>query len=190
VKKFSFVLAIVIALIFVGCEDSDEVNLPPYSVDLSTVSYAMFSDSANSKTDSLGVSVKNKEPLPEKWDGVLFIFSGFAEDVTKFKRITIRAKYFSGNDEEIPQADGNVMVVLVYDINGDLKGPEMGAGENTPLKEFNVGGSSGPVSSDKGSSVNLTKAPGGVLFQASDEAVKFIEITEVIFHNGSASGEK
>jgi len=196
-KKIGIILAILIALTLVaGCASSGgggskaaapAASAKPYSVDLGGLSYQIFSDKANAVSGG-GNGAKNTTPLPTRWDGVLFKFSGVPADVTQYKRVTINAKYFDSKGEEIAQGDGKVMVVLVYDLAGDLKGPEMGAGKNTPLKEFNVGGFSGAVSQDKGSRVNLTQAPNGVLLQASDPGVKFIELTQVTFHNGSASG--
>jgi hypothetical protein len=75
------------------------------------------------------------------------------------------------------------MVSLIYDLKGDIRGPEMGPGKNTPLKEFNVGGVSGSVSSEKGVRITLTQQPGAILFQNSNAGVKFIEVTEITFHN-------
>jgi len=199
-KKIGIVLAIVVALALVGgCASSGGSSesgggagggdLKPFSVDLSTLSYRVFSNTGNSLITSAAKGVKNATPLPTQWDGVLFLFDNFPVDVTKYKRVTINAKYYDSTGAEIKQADGKAMVVVVYDINGDLKGPELGAGKNTPLKEFNLGGFSGIVSTDKGSRLTLNKAPGGVLLQAADPGVKFIEITQFTIHNGSASGQ-
>jgi hypothetical protein len=196
-KKIGIVLAIVVGLTFiVGCPTTDTGNAAPvqaastaktYSVDLNTLNYKIFSDSANSVSGG-GAGKKNTTALAKRWDGVLFTFSGIPADVTKFNRVTVNAKYFAANGDEIAQGDGKAMCVLIYDLNGDLKGPEMGPGKNTPVKEFNVGGFSGLVSTDKGVRVTLNQAPGGILVQAADASVKFIELTQVTFHSGSASG--
>jgi len=195
-KKVGIVLAIVFALtLVVGCTTTGGTAPKsggggagkPYSVDLSTLSYKMFSDKGNN-TSGGGAGKKNATPIANRWDGVLFAFSNLPADITQYKRVTINCKYYDAKGEEIAQSDGKAMVVMVYDLAGDLKGPEMGAGKNTPLKEFNLGGFSGMVSTDKGSRVNLTQAPGGVLLQAADQGVKFIEVTQITFHNGSASG--
>jgi len=197
-KRIGIILAIVVALtLVVGCASSGGSsgggggggNAAPYSVDLNTLTYKIFSDSANS-TSGGGAGKKNTTPLQRQWDGVLFSFaaSNIPADITQYKRITINCKYFNANGEEIAQGDGKAMVVLIYDLNGDLKGPELGAGKNTPLKEFNLGGFSGIVNQDKGSRISLNQAPGGVLLQAADPNVKFLEITQVTFHNGTASG--
>jgi len=195
-KKIGIVLAIVVGMaFFVGCPTAHPADTPAqstatgktYSVDLNTLNYKIFSDSGNSLSGG-GAGKKNATALPKRWDGVLFTFSGVPADVTKFNRVTVNAKYFDSKGDEIAQGDGKAMCVLIYDINGDLKGPEMGPGKNTPIKEFNVGGFSGLVSTDKGVRVTLTQAPGGILVQAADASVKFIELTQVTFHTGSAAG--
>ena len=204
-KKLGIVLAIVVALtLVVGCASSGGSSSSAasksggggaaagktYSVDLNTLTYKIFSNTANS-TSGGGSGKKNAAPLASRWDGVLFSFanSNIPADITQYKRVTINAKYYDAKGEEIAQGDGRTMVVVVYDLAGDLKGPEMGAGKNTPLKEFNVGGFSGLVSTDKGTRINLSQAPGGILLQAADASVKFIEVTQVTFHNGTASGQ-
>jgi len=193
-KKIIAILAALVVLTLIGCASSGAstgessgsgaaISGDPYSVDLDNLKAAIFSDSGNSLGAFTDGIKRNAEPFPKQWDGILFAFPKFPIDVTAYQRITIRCKYFNADGNEIEQGDWNAMVVLVYDVNGDLKGPEGGAGPNTPLKEFNLGGFSGQVSTDKGSRVRLSKAPGGVLFQASHASVKFIEITEVTFHN-------
>jgi hypothetical protein len=190
-KKLGVFFVVITMFGFAGCASlggsssgtAMETVYEPYSVNLGTLSFAMFSNRDNSRTDVIGVGVRNVNPFPRIWDGVLFIFPEITVDVTKFTRITIRANYYDANGDEIPQGDSNAMVVLINDVTGDLKGPEMVPGNNTPLKEFNIGGSSCMVSTDRGTKVFLTQAPGGVLLQASSESVKFIEITEVTFHN-------
>jgi hypothetical protein len=199
-KKIGIILAIVVALTLVaGCASSGGGSsgggksgggdTKPFSVDMSNLEYKIFNQSAKTLTAG-GKGAKNATPLAKRWDGVLFLFpdTAFAVDVSQYKRITINGKYYNEKGEEIPQADGRAMVVLVYDVNGDLEGPEMGPGKNTPLKEFNLGGFSGAVSTDKGSRLMLAKAPGGILLQAADPSVKFIELTQVTLHNSTASG--
>jgi len=185
-KKFGLILAALVILTFVGCASSGGGNAAPaaaapYSVDLSTLKVAVFSDKGNS-FGAFTAGKRNIDPLPAQYDGALFDL-GTLPDVTGYSRITIRAKYYSADGTEMAQGDGNAMVVLIYDINGDKKGPEMGAGPNTPLKEFNLGGFSGQVSSDRGSRISLSKNPGAILLQCSNGNVKFLELVEVTFHN-------
>jgi hypothetical protein len=194
-KKIGVFLTIVLALaLIVGCASSGGssggkaaaaggATAEPYSVDLSPTTFGMFSDSANNVTNP-GKGVRNTIPFAKRYDGVLFYLSGITADLSQYRRITINATCFDAKGEEIAPKDGNAMVVVIYDPKGDLKGPEMGAGKNTPLKEFNIGGFSGMVHKPNGSRLTLSQAPGAILLQCSSDAVKFIEITEVTFHNG------
>jgi hypothetical protein len=119
---------------------------------------------------------------------ILLPASSLPTDFSQYTRITITASYFKADGEELPQADAMVMVTLVYDPDGDIRGPSMGPGPNTPLKEFNVGGFSGIVNTDRGSRLALRQAPGAVLFQNnSGSPVAFIELTSLVFHNGNYS---
>jgi len=184
-KKLGVILAIFAVLSFVGCASSGGgggggASGEGYSVDLGTVKVSTWTRASKKFTDP-EAGVKNTIPFATIYDGALFVLD-LPDEVTSYARITINAKYFNAEGTELNQADGNAMVVLVYDINGDLEGPEMGAGRNTPLKEFNLGGFSGQVSTERGSRVNLNQKPGGVLIQASNAGVKYIELTEITFH--------
>jgi hypothetical protein len=175
-KKIWFILAVMVALALTGCATggggaASGDDLPPFSVDLSTLPF-----------------VRNTDPIPAQWGDFFIPLPPIPVDVTQYSRITIRAKYFDAGGAEITQGDGNIMVVVIYDPEGDWRGPELGPGPNTPLKEFNVGGFSGHVSSDRGVRTRLARAPGGLLFQTSNSDVKFIELTEFVFHNRTASG--
>jgi len=202
-KKIGITLAIVIALtLVVGCASSGGSSASssggdkPYSVDLSKLiqvvneppkQYEDLFKSGQYKTIS---ALKNPAPFARKYDNLLFLFPEFPVDITKYKRVTINCKYYNSNNEEIGQGDTKAMVTLILDPKGDLRGPDMGSGKNTPLKEFNVGGFSGLVSTDKGTRIVLSQAPGAILFQNSADDVKFIEVTQITFHNGSASGKE
>jgi len=170
-KKLGFLVMITVIIALAGCAGSGQSaagDLEPYTVDLSTLAY-----------------VRNAQPLADRpWQMHFIPFPNFPVDVTLYQRVTIRANYYNADGEEIPQGDEKVMVVLIYDPDGDRGGPPMGPGPNTPLKEFNVGGFSGAVSSDRGVRVRLTQAPGGIMFQNNTTDVKFIEVTEITFHNG------
>jgi hypothetical protein len=130
---------------------------------------------------------RNASAFTKAWDDLLIPLPEFPVDVTQFQRVTIRCNYFDAAGAEITQADSNVMVTLIYDPSGDIRGPSDGPGPNTPLKEFNVGGFSGAVSTDRGVRIRLTKQPGAILFQNnSGSKVAFIEITQLAFHNDKA----
>jgi hypothetical protein len=103
-----------------------------------------------------------------------------------YNRIRVVFKYYRANGAEIRQGNGNAMVVIAYDPNGDLEGPPQSAGPNTPVKIFNVGGNQnagGPVSSEGGSRITpLTRAPGAILLQRNgNSAVASIELVELTF---------
>jgi len=186
-KKISLILAVLGILALAGCASSGGGSSggggggAAYSVDLSTVTVSNWSYTTKGLTAPVA-GTRNVDPFSRQYDGVVVHFSNLS-DVTGYQRITIKCKYYNADGGEIGQSDSMAMVVLIYDVNGDLEGPEMGAGPNTPLKEFNIGGFSGNVSTDRGSRVTLRQNPGGILFQASNAGVKFIEVTEVTFHN-------
>jgi len=171
-KKIGIVLAIVVSLtIIVGCTFAQPAPVAPagptsYSVDIGSLPLK-----------------KNAKAFTKNYDDLLIEFKTFPVDVTKFNRVTINAKYFDAAGKEIAQGDSLVSVTLIYDPKGDIRGPDMGPGPNTPLKEFNVGGLSGSISKETGTRVNLKQQPGAILFQNTNISVKFIEVTEIKFHN-------
>jgi len=192
-KKLGIVLAIVTALALVGCGSTGGGGGgraaaggggggAPFVVDLSTLKTATVDGTPT------GGTVRNPQPFTKNYDDLMILFSDLP-DVTQYQRITIRCKYFNEAGEEIAQGDSNAMVSLIYDLSADIRGPDMGPGPNTPLKEFNVGGFSGAVSTDRGVRVRLTKAPVAILFQNSNVGVKFIEASAIVFHNGDFKSE-
>jgi len=188
-KKIGLVLAIFVLLtaqIFAGGGSqkaaATEGGEPPFTVDLSTVKVANWSYSTKAVGTPVA-GVRNVEAFAGRYDGVVIVFPEFPVDVTKYKRMTVNGKYFNADGEERAQGDDNAMVVVFYDITGDLEGPNAGSGPNTPFKEFNLGGYSSTISKEKGARVILGKQPGGLLLQNTNAAVKFIEITEVTFHD-------
>jgi len=189
-KKFGIVLSIFVMFALIGCASSGGGSSKdaagaggsePYSVDLSTVKVASWSY-ATKEVGTPVAGVKNAEPFSKQYDGVVVLFDDFP-DVTGYSRVTIKVKKYNAEDAPLPDTDGGAMVVVFYDVTGDLEGPQMGIGPNTPLKEFNLGGFQGQVSTDKGSRINLKQNPGGLLIQCSATFVKYIEIIEVTFHN-------
>jgi len=181
-KKITIILTVVIALVLVaGCASSGDSSgggksggtaLKPYSVDLKTLPL-----------------VRNATPFTRKWDYLFIRFPKFPVDVTKYTRVTITCKYFDAAGEEIEQSDTKAMVSFLYDASSRDWGPEMGPGGNAPLKELNVGGYSGLVNKDKGVRVVLKQAPEVIILQNCDDSVKFIELTSIVFHTKTASGE-
>jgi len=174
-KKLIFILAVLAALTLGACASSGGSgggsNAEPFIVDLSTLPLT-----------------KNVRPFTKDWDDLFIILPVFPVDITQYSRLTIRAKYYDRNNVEIPQSDSRAMVTVIYDMRGDQRGPQNGPGPNTPVKEFNVGGFSGIIHTDRGIRVNLKEAPDAILFQNNpDSDVSFIELTGLVFHNGNYS---
>jgi hypothetical protein len=128
-------------------------------------------------------ATRNADPFTKRFDDFLVEFPAWPAGTnwTAFDRIIVRAKYFDSNNREMRQQDDQVMVVLIYDPKGDIRGPEMGPGPNTPVKAFNVGGGSSTIHTDRGMRFRLDKAPGAILFQNANANVRFVEITEITF---------
>ncbi|MCL2600240.1 MAG: hypothetical protein FWD88_03565 [Treponema sp.] len=134
--------------------------------------------------EGLGIQTRNEEAFTQRWDDFFIRFPEFpGVNFTAFSRVTIRVNYFDIDGNQIEHADDLAMVTLIYNPAGDWRGPEDGPGPNTPLKQFNIGGDWGSVHTYRGSIVRLTQAPGGVLFQNSQLRVRYIEVTEITFHN-------
>jgi hypothetical protein len=136
--------------------------------------------------------VKNAAAFTKAWDDLLIALpaESLPSDFSKYTRCTITCLYFDATGAEIPQGDSNCIVTVIYDVTGDIRGPSMGPGPNTPIKEFNVGGFSGMIHKDRGVRVTFREAPQAVLFQNnSGSQTAFIELTGLIFHNGNYSAE-
>ncbi len=111
-------------------------------------------------------------------------------DMSKYTRVTATCKYYDAAGEEIPQGDSNAMIVMIYDVNGDVRGPAQGPGANTPIKEFNAGGFSGMIHKDRGSRMTFAQPPQAIMFQNNaGSKVAFIELTSLVFHNGDYKSE-
>jgi hypothetical protein len=178
-------ILVVVAVLAAGCVSTGSSaggggGPAPYVVDLTKLTAMTMN--GNSVGQPSGETVRNRVAFTRNYDNLVLLFPEFPVDVTKYQRVTIKCKYFGADGRtEITQGDGNAMVSIFYDPHGEIFAD---GNPNVALKEFNVGGFSGIVSSDRGSRIRLSKAPGGVLFQNSSLNVKFIECTAIIFHNG------
>jgi len=182
-KKWGIVGAIIAVAALVGCASSGGSSAASsgdgasYTVDLNTlVAYTM---DGNSISQPSGEKVRNKDPFTRNYDNLPILFTDLP-DITVYQRATIKAKYFNAEGGELGQSDGMAMVSLFYDRDGDIFSD---GSPNLLLKEFNVGGFSGAVSTDRGVRIRPSRNPGGILLQNSNAGVKFIELTEVTFHN-------
>jgi len=171
-KKLGVILSILVIFVLIGCASSggggggaaaSGNDAEPYSIDLSTLR-----------------NVRNQSPFTKQYDNLIILLPTIPVNLTGYQRVTIRAKYFNADGEEIEQGDGNAMVSLFYETGADIFSD---GSSNVVIKEFNVGGYSGTVSTDRGVRMRLKQNPGGILLQNSDTIVKFIELTEVTFHN-------
>jgi hypothetical protein len=183
-KKLGVILAVIAVLGLVGCASTKGgggAAVEPYSVDLKTLKVVALDGTP------IGGTVRNPAPFTKQYDDLMILFAPFPDlNWSAFTRITIKADCYDGDGNPIAPADGNMMVSLIYDIKGDIRGPDMSHGPNTPLKEFNVGGYSGTIHKERGARSRLTKAPQAVLFQSSNTTVKFIEVTEITFHSNDS----
>ena len=164
-------IALVAVLALAGCKKKENAAASPgkiheVKVDLSTLPLTI-----------------NPQEFTKSWEDLAIVFPPWDENIdwSYLTRVRIKAKYYWDDMEEIDPSDGLGMVTLVYDVNGDWRGPEMGPGPNTPLKQMNVGGASGTIHTDRGSRMFLDRAPGMILFQNSNVNVSFIEVTEITF---------
>ena len=190
-KKLGVILAILVAISFVGCGStgggSGGGGAEPLIVDLSKVQMLEVINQDNSTVGPLmGNVLRNPEPLARQWQGIMWVFPDDFVDISQYTRVTVTAKFFNSEGVELPPRDSMAMIVFVYDIAGDWHGPAMGAGPNTPLKEFNLMGFSGMVHKDRGSRHGMNRAPKGLFIQrAQDANVAYIQLTSVVFHNGN-----
>jgi len=204
-KKLGVVLAVLAIFALIGCgsgttggaaKSSGGSGAAPFKVDLSKLSTLKI-DSGSSAEAALKANVtipgvKNQAPLTKAWGDVMIFLpkTALPADMSKYTRFTVTAKYYDATGAEIEQSDSQVMVVMVYDVNGDLRGPSSDAGPNTPVKQFNVGGYSGLINKDRGIRVTFKEPPQAVLFQNnSGSKVAFIELTSMVFHNGDYKSE-
>jgi hypothetical protein len=183
-KKIGVILIAIAILGLVGCasKKSGEPS-EPFVVDMSTVTVVALDGTPIGD----GSAVKNPKPFTKNYDDLMILFGPFPAnlDWPSHARVTVAIVCYDGDGKVIDPADGNAMVSLVYDIKGDIRGPDMGPGPNTPLKEMNIGGYSGTVHKERGARSRLNKAPQAILFQNSNIGVKYIEVTSIIFHDNS-----
>ena len=131
-------------------------------------------------------ATRNPEAFTRIYDVWKVPFPQFPVDVTQFRNVTIRARSFDANGEEITSWGANAQVKIVMDLDGDF-----GTGPNVIVHEVNVGNEGlGAMSSDSGVLTlmgRLPTMPQGFIIQNSSADVVFIELTSIIFHNGRAT---
>jgi len=192
-KKFGFIAAVIAIIAFAGCASSGggggkgasaEDGEPPFVVDLSTLS--QYSTLEGDKVgENLGSKMRNVDPFTKSWDGFLIVFPDNFVDVSKYTRVTIVLKYFNEAGEELRGEDSMGQLNFITDLNGDWRGPGMGPGPNTPLKEMNIGGYSGTVNKDRGVRHGCKTAPKGMVIQRAQMGPAYIELANMVWHNGN-----
>jgi hypothetical protein len=168
---FFAIIALVTAFSVIACTSTGGggSKLERYKADLSTFEI-----------------IKNQTPLTKQWDGFKIPFPEFPEDITQFRRITVRARAYNDLGHDITGWSANGVLRLVWDLNlpeGDLK-----KSPNVIFNEVNCGFEGlGQVTTNEGVLMGrLSKLPAGFFIECNSEDVKYLEITEVIFHNGQA----
>lgn len=181
-KKISVVLtALTVAAVvgLTGCAGSPpqqqapviELASEPFTVDLSLLPL-----------------VRNEEPFTQQWDNLVIqfpegMFDGI--DMRAYTRVTIRADYFDENGDFIEPDNDFVMVVLVYDLEVNFGDSPDGVspGPNSPLRQLHIGGEWGSIHTEQGSPNGLMRAPDAIVFHNISTHVRYVEVTEITFHN-------
>jgi len=178
-KKLSVVFAAFVAAAvigFAGCAGTPrqppvELATEPFTVDLSTLPL-----------------VRNEAPFTRQWDDLIIpfpegTFDGI--DLRAFQRLTVRADYFDADGNFIEPDNDFVMVVLVYDLSRNFgDSPDgMMPGPNSPVRQMNLGGAWGSIHTERGSLIRVTRAPEAIVFHNSSMHVRYVEVTEITFHN-------
>jgi len=181
------IATVVVIGLFIGCDlDPDDDNI-----------FGNFGNGANVFVKSTNglvsneaviiTNTRNNKLFTKSFDDFLILLPDISLHVQDTSRVTITAKCYGKNGVLLPPTDSQIMVTLIYDPKGDIKGPSMLPGPNTPVKEFNLGGFSGMIHKDRGVRVDLIQAPKAILFNNTWSEVAYIELTGLIFHNGDYS---
>jgi len=207
-KKLGVVLAIFAIVALIGCGSGTAGGstkaagggggAAPFKVDLSKLS-AIVSKPTDQMENLLASGnfqtqpeLRNKNAFTKNWEDFYIILppDALPKDMSKYTRLTLTCKFFDKSGAPLEPADSMVQVVFIYDPKGDLRGPAMDAGPNTPVKAQNVMGFSGMINKDRGIRVTFKQPPQGILFQkAQDQTIGFVELTSVVFHNGDYKSE-
>jgi hypothetical protein len=165
------IIALVTAFTVIGCGSSGGggAKMERYKADLSTFEI-----------------IKNQTPFTKIWDGYKVPFPEFPVDITQFRRITVRARAYNSLGHDITGWSANGVLRLVWDL--DLSIDDVKKAPNVIFNEVNCGFEGlGQVTSNEGVLMGrLNRLPAGFFIECNSEDVKFIEVTEVIFHNGVA----
>lgn len=129
-------------------------------------------------------ATKNPTAFAKQYDyfGIEFIDLPRNINWTQYNRVIVRAQCQRSNGANLRDAEGNAFVMVFYDADG----PKFDLGPNVPAKEWNIGSNGpGPISTDRGANITLTKAPGGIMLQNGSTSVAYIELLEVTFYKSN-----
>jgi hypothetical protein len=136
--------------------------------------------------------IKNTTPIPAVDRGFLIPFPEFPVDITQFKRITVRAKAYDAGGNDITAWTDNGVLRMHWDLSlpdGDGSG-QLKNSANTLFTEVNCGYEGlGQITHNEGVMMGLTpggRVPAGLSIESNSANVKFLEIVQITFHNGTA----
>jgi hypothetical protein len=107
-------------------------------------------------------------------------------DWTQFDRVVVKVQCKRASGRAINDDYGNGMISIFYEGNpdnwDDPTKPVFYEGANVPIKADNIGAKGpAPISTDRGTPIKMTRAPGGIMVQNASELVGSIEILEITF---------
>jgi hypothetical protein len=177
-KKLGVIIAI-IALVTVSavisCASTGGGSQDRFTADLSTFTM-----------------IKNTTPIPAVDRGFLIPFPEFPVDITQYKRITVRAKAYDAGGNDITAWTDNGVLRMHWDLSlpeGDGPG-QLKNRANILFTETNCGFEGlGQITHNEGVLMGLTpggQKPAGLSIESNSANVKFLEIVQITFHNGTA----
>ncbi len=133
---------------------------------------------------SLLAETRNPTAFTKIYDIWEVPFPEFPVDIKQFKKVTMTAKALDADGNDITAWAANAQVKLVMNFDEPYD-------DNVIFHELNVGFPGlGPITMDAGVSTffgSFETLPQGFIIQNSANEVKYIEITSIIFHNGTAA---
>jgi hypothetical protein len=171
------VIALITAFAVIGCASTGGgKKLDRYTADLSKFEM-----------------IKNTTPIPAVDRGFLIPFPEFPVDITQFRRITVRAKAYDARGNDITAWSDNGVLRMHWDLSlPDGDGPgQLKNNANVLFTEVNCGYEGlGQITHNEGVIAGMTPGgpvPAGLSIESNSANVKFLEITQITFHNGTAA---
>jgi uncharacterized membrane protein len=134
------------------------------------------------------LSAKITTPFTRNYDvfGITFKDLPTNIDWTQFNRVVVKVQCKRASGRAITDDYGNAVCSIFYEGNpdnwDDPAKPVFYEGANVPIKADNIGSKGpAPISTDRGTPIKLTKAPGGIMIQNTSDTVVLIEVLEITF---------